>query len=477
MDTQELEPGLPPFGLDAATGGYLHPGLPLAEVAALARARTPDGQEAGEAREWLRRQTEPHLGTRFGVDPGDLASAGWGVVFPHDLDPAVREALRPLLEHRRQQAAARKETYYREFGGGDGYRPGDTKASFLERHGAGGGGPADPREVPYYLTLVGGPEAIPFEVQHQLDVQYAVGRLCFDTPAEYARYAESVVAAETGGRPPLPRRAVLFAPRTPGDRATELMADHLITRVASFLREEEPSWTIETVAGEDATKARLARLLGGGETPSLLFTATHGMGFPAEDPRQRERQGALLCQDWPGPGSGPIAQDAWLAAADVGEEARPAGLVAFCYACHSAGTPCLDAYNREGAETPRRLAPADFVARLPQRLLGHPAGGALAVVGHVERTWAHSFVWKGAQTEVFEDALKLLLAGWPVGAALEAFGQRYAVLASDLLEEERRIGFGKRADPQTLTRLWTAARDARNYLLLGDPAVRLPAAV
>jgi Peptidase family C25 len=476
MGSQEIEPDLPPLGLDATTGGYLHPGLPLAEVAALARARKPDGREAAEAREWLRRRTGPHLGARFGVDPRDLASAGWAVVFPRDVDPAVREALQPLLEHRRRQAAARKETFYREFDGPAGYQPGDTKASFLERHGAGGGGPADPREVPYYLTLVGGPEAIPFEVQHQLDVQYAVGRLCFDSPGEYARYAESVVAAETGGRPPLSRRAVLFAPRAPGDRATELMADHLVARVAAFLREEEPSWTIETAAGDAATKARLGRFLGGEETPSLLFTATHGMGFPADDPRQRERQGALLCQDWPGPGTGPIPEGAYLSAADVGEAARPAGLVTFHYACHSAGTPCLDAYNRNGSDVPRRLAPADFVARLPQRLLGHPAGGALAVVGHVERTWAHSFLWKGAQTEIFEDLLKLLLTGWPVGAALEGFGQRYAALASDLLEEERKIGFGKRADPETLVRLWTATRDARNYLLLGDPAVRLPAA-
>ncbi|HEX6899115.1 MAG TPA: hypothetical protein VF789_05350 [Thermoanaerobaculia bacterium] len=471
MNTPEtLDGGLLPDGVDAATGGYLHPGLSLAEAAALARAQRPGGRETAEAREWLRRRNAPNLGTRPGVDPRDLASAGWGVVFSTNINPAVREALAPLLEHRRRQAAARKETYYREFDGPAGYQPGDTKASFLERHGAGGASPADPREVPYFLLLVGDPGEIPFDFQHQLDVQYAVGRLCFDTAEEYARYAEAVVAAETGAASPRPRRAVLFGPRTPGDVATERMADYLLGRVAVFLRDEEPGWSIETALGEAASKERLGSFLNGGG-PALLFTATHGMGFPAGDPRQRERQGALLCHDWPGPAAwrGPIPEDHYFAAADVGEAARLSGLITFHYACHSAGTPLLDSYAAAGTE-PRRLAAADFVARLPQRLL---AGGALAAIGHVERTWGHSFLWKGPQTEVFEDVLQLLLNGWPVGAALETFGQRYATLASELVEELKRGGLGKRTAPEIAARLWTAAQDARNYLLLGDPAARL----
>ncbi|HEX9671365.1 MAG TPA: hypothetical protein VGC93_18000, partial [Thermoanaerobaculia bacterium] len=111
----------------------------------------------------------------------------------------------------------------------------------------------------------------------------------------------------------------------------------------------------------------------------------------------------------------------------------------------------------------------------PQRLLGHPRGGALAVVGHIERAWECSIEWpeSGHRTGVFADALDRLLRGYPIGAAMQPFGERYAELSSDLSVELAAMVHGGGPDETTLAAMWTACNDARNYTVVGDPAVRL----
>jgi hypothetical protein len=462
-------------GVNAATGQYLLPPMPLDVIGKIARNEPIDEKHLQELRYRYQRTSKVSLGPKAGVDPTKLDQSGWGVIFAHNVPQAVREALKPLLEHRKKQAGK----YYREYAGSLGYRPNESKLDFLARHGV-GPGPADPEKVPYYLMIVGDPETIPFRFQYQLDVQYAVGRIAFDTVEEYANYARSVVEAES--RPvALARNAVFFGAKNPGDDATALSAGELVEpladQIVSRLKPGTPSWEVRKLLGQQALKPALGRVLGGPDTPALLFTATHGVGFPANDPRQLAHQGALLCQEWPGPSwNQPIPSDYYFAGDDVASDANPFGLIAFFFACYGAGTPRLDDFAHAVFKDSRDIiAPHAFLSALPRRLLGHPRGGALAVVGHVERAWGYSFHWEkaGRQVQAFESTLKQLMEGHPLGSALEFFNERYAELSSHLSDELEEIKFGKTPDDYQLAGLWTANNDARSYVIIGDPAVRL----
>jgi hypothetical protein len=336
----------------------------------------------------------------------------------------------------------------------------------------------DPEVVPYNLLLVGDPEQVPYSFQTQLDMQHAVGRIHFDKPEDYWNYANSVVSAEKK-KLSLGKTAAFFGVSNPDDPATSLSAEQLVKPLAASLKKEQKGWEFSTTAGDKATKSNMSRLLGGDDTPALLFTASHGMGFPNGHERQVLDQGALLCQDWPGPKNWrkPIGNDFYFSAEDLTNDANVFGVVAFFFACYGAGTPKMDEFSRQTMKERAEIAPKNFLARLPQRMLAHPKGGALAVIGHVERAWGYSFSWgeAGAQLTVFESALKRLLDGYPIGYAFEYFNGRYTELAADLADTLNDAEFGKKPPAAKLAGMWTARTDARNYVVLGDPFVRLMA--
>jgi hypothetical protein len=404
----------------------------------------------------------------------DLDKRGWGVIYAAEAGeaPPEREALLPLLEHRKEQSRGS----YREFIGADGYRVGESARQFLERHGIGFRS-LDPAKMPYYLLIVGDPEPIPFEFQYDLSLQFAVGRIEFETLAEYNQYARSVVYSETeneAGRFALPKRMVIFSPVHPDDPATKMGYENLSKPLLETLPKNQADWRIDTFLIEEAMKARLSELLGGGEAPTLFFFTGHALNFPPDSPDLFRQTGALLGQDWGGRNV-PVKRDFYFTAEDVGE-AGLLGMVAFLFGSSTAGLPQLDNFPRDTSIAARRMAPKPFLSSLPKRLLSDAHGGALAVIGHVERAWGYSFQSKaGSDVEIFEGVLGRLMRGYTAGLAMQAITQRYAILAailSELLFAE--VLTGEAPNIREFQARRTQTIDARNYILIGDPAVRLP---
>lgn len=457
-------------GINGATGEYLFVSSTAQQIATQARG----------AFSQINRFTDPHLNdlrSRSGlkieslapadwVNPTHLAQAGWGVIFAQDYSPYSLDALKSLdglgllLKHRQEKVPPQ---YYRECE----YRSGWDKTKFLHEHKVPISGAVDPDcGMPYYLLIVGDPTAIPYEFQYQLDVQYAVGRIYFDTLDEYAYYAQSVVRAETQ---PIerPHQIKFWGVSNSGDNATQLSAKHLVTPLSDWVNQNHPSWATSPLLGDTATKSNLHQALNLEPAPAILFTASHGVGYPKDDPDQKDLQGALVSQEWQPFLDKPDPDTHLFSAADIDSTADLHGMIAFNFACYSLGTPQFNNFkNREGE---LELADRPLVARLPQKLLSHQKGGALAVIGHVDRAFSDSFRSKNInQRAVFQSILTSLMKGCPVGYAMEFFNQQYAELATDTLR-----GIQDDLRPTKIADLWNVSNNARNYAVFGDPAVKV----
>jgi hypothetical protein len=459
-----------PNGVDATTGDYLVEPMMTAQVASAARAERADSERVAALTKVKDALKSEHLGLPFDVDPLNISQAGWAIVFQKDEDAAVKAALQPLIEHRSGQVADETRVKLLD------YRPGESRQRWLARHGVAAGN-IDPTRVPYYLLIVGGPSKIPFGFCRELAIEYAAGLLAFDTPGDYAAYAASVLSAEKADVVPRSRRVTFFAPRHDFDAATQLSADRLVKPLAEGKLSARVGCQFEAIWGEQAKREALTEIVtrSGASAPGLLFTASHGMGFPLGHADQRSLQGALLCQNWAGPKAGPVARGHYFAAGDVPDAANVAGLAVFAFACFSGGTPERDRFSHKPGTPPRALAEAPFVAALPQKLLSHPRGAALGCIAHVDRAWNHSIVQAGAGPQLipFENAIGRILTGQPLGLALKDFNERFAALSVSLAAIIEQLEDGAVIPDGQLATAWIQRNDAEGYALFGDPAARL----
>jgi len=479
VDTSIIDPSKVYFnGINALTGEYGIPPLQYAQIASAVRGETQDT----DLKNWLAKKnqkiTQGNYGLPFPKKPENLQDAGWAIVFHKEEDEAVKQALEPLIEHRRQQINNDKIVKVLE------YRTDEGIADWLGRHEVKDSN-VIPTKVPYYVLLIGSPEKIPFLFGYLLDADYAVGRLHFDTADGYKAYVSNLIEYETRSSLNNTKEVTFFAPRHNFDGATQLSADSLVNPLADNMLEDLPKiadfgFASRKYRKETATKEQLSEILKSTH-PSILFTASHGLEFPAstndqEKQRQLNEQGALVCQNWPGFGA--IKPEHYFSAADIPAEAQLQGLITFHFACFGGGTPSRNRFVKFaqtfGGATTATLAVQSFLAALPKALLSHPQGGALATIAHVERAWGCSFVdpKAGIQLLPFANAIAKILAGLPIGYAMDDFNRKYINLSAVLTSKLEDLLNTPRSDEE-LAQDWLERNDAESYVVIGDPAVRL----
>lgn len=463
-------------GLNPVTGEYLVPPLDERTAAKAAAAGQQPHAAVAEMHANLTRKT---LGLPFPLQPEKIEDSGWGIITHAQEDPAVLQALEPLFQHRLKQInndhRVKKLIYkgekFIDWLAGNNVAPGSVK----------------PDKVPFYLLVVGDPERIPFEFTQLLDIEYAVGRLHLDSAADYALYAQSVIDYETSSGATNNKEAIFFGTKHINDAATQLSCQSLVTPLADGLDgapgvAQVLKFQSQNLLGPAATKTALLGVLSrpkGQNPPALLFSATHGIGWPLGDPRQAGQQGSLVCAEWKGLGFSPLPfpPDTYLAAQDLDASANVRGLIAFHFACFGAGTPRTDRFSFHPPDPPAQLAPQAFFSPLPKRLLSHPNGPALAAIGHIERAWATSIQPPNVDPQIqpFQNALLKILSGVPLGLALTDFSLAYgqfAALLSGMLADKLD---GLPVDDNQLAVTWTQQNDAEAYTLFGDPAIKLRA--
>ena len=445
----------------------LHVGRRFEDVASLSQDSSLNTLEV----EYLRNCAQKDRDLRLNPGIHNLQEGGWGVIFATGTDPATIEALRPLLGHRKGEATKRYADRYKEFSGEAAFRPEDSAFSYLQRQGL-GPGQEDPGRVPRFLLIVGSPTQIPFEMQYDLvQLGYSVGRIYFETPEAYRNYALKIVSCEQNTQP-VSKRLAIFGPSHGETYPTKLTSQRFLPSFIAALR-HRLDWDIEPVLGSAANKARLLELINGPRS-ALHFWCAHGLAFKMGNPRQSTHQSSIVCSDWPGLGS--ILPEHILGPDEIGTNCNLHGSIMVLFVEHSAGTPKFSDFNPGGGEV-QQLATDAMLSPFSTRLLSLPLG-PLAIIGHVDVFFAYSFMddWSGRNDRATESEYYAVLAlfadlmrAYPIGTAARHMRSRYEALrlAFDALE----AALDKNDRKLMIQRIKMI--DARNWVILGDPAARL----
>jgi len=440
-----------------------------------------------------------------GEDGNDLRYQRWGVVAPQGAvgDRLLAQAA-PLIAWRQSEQGQSVRIY----------RPPsqlDDEQAAKYRRDHFDGGTELALHTPRYLLLLGDLHELPLSLQQILQTDALVGRLAFSDPAGYDAYIEKLLRSEREAKA-AQGQALLYAVPD-GTDATSVGYDSLIVPSLDLVAKNasDVPGRVRSINDESGDVPAPDPLLQAARAaqPSVLLSVSHGEGPPEGGYRsaeqQRLRQGAMS-----------FGSERSLSAADLaGQRFLPNGLW-LMVACYGAGTPHDSSYrpwienlisrSPAGAALASVLAglprrgERPFVAALPQTLL-QSRDGPLGFIGHMDLAWTYSFadLDRGPQAVPrparFVSALRSALRGDRIGLCLRELMRAVGQAQTELLSLQLKSALTSQLTGDPLTRpgersrvaetstraastrvgsLWMLRQDLLGYVLLGDPAARLP---
>ena len=434
-----------------------------------------------------RAAAEPASFADFSDDPNDLLVQRWGIVAPEG--PAgdrLLDLVAPLRAAREAAQGGAPARIYRAPRGLDAAAAARWKRAVYRDESV----PDD--ELPRYLLVLGDLDDVSLDLQQALASDLFVGRLACATDAGYAAYVEKVRVWEA--RQCEARARALFFGVRDGTTATAaghraLIAPSVARCRAQMERGAFKADAVHELAFDAGLAAKDGLLTEASRAePAMLFTMSHGLGPPRGGFRTADERRALQ-------GAMSLGAGVRLAADDIAGARFLPGGVWFLLACYGGGTPSSSAYRpwlarlRDAGGFGGRvdavlagLAPPGsppFVAALARTALESPEG-PLAVIAHVDLAWTYAFQDQGFdrrdRPSRFQGLFRSLIAGARVGAA----HQELVRFAGEAALELAAIDDDAARDPPDAARslhrasLWMLRQDLAGYVVLGDPAVRLP---
>jgi hypothetical protein len=421
--------------------------------------------------------------------PDDLERQRWGVFAPAGgLGDRLVDAIAPLIERRRRQQG--EVRVYRVPA-----RMTLHEAARWKKRVFRSGSDVDD-DLPRYQLIVGDLDQVPLAIQQVQASDGFVGRLAFDDLDGYRAYADKVVRWEDRPAMATEGHAILHAVRD-GTPATRRGHEALIAPGAEILRKRAATGDVRyaelRVTGSERPTPDELWATAATDRPGVLLSVSHGAGVPCASSatapggsaeRQRRIQGALS-----------FGRAGLMTGADLAGRGFLPGGMWLAVACFAAGTAETSDY-RHWLDTLRQAGHAGteiehvldtlaherpFVAAVPKAVLADPRG-PLAFVGHVDLVWAYSFFDLDDRPRRrpgrLVGVIQALLNRHRAGVAVRKLMQFFAEVNTELtILQDAQAHAGQPLDDHERARrghLWMLRQDLAGYILLGDPAVRLP---